>query len=177
MTFNGSWGWFPTPPEDWRSTRDVINMLRQVTAGGGNLLLNIGPKPDGSVPETAVERLTPVGKWLEKYGEAIYGQVTRCDQLGEWMPTGQWTLKGRTGYFHVNRGWGSEIAIGGLKTKVKRAQLLGGKRLSVDQQGNRLVLKGLPPTCPDRNAEIGVIKVEFAGTPKQVLGAGCVVLK
>ena len=96
MTFNGSWGYMPyAPAEDWRSVRKVLDMLRQVTSGGGNLLLNIGPAPDGSVPPEATERLVPVGKWLAKYGDAVYGTVDRTDGCFEWGPLGQWTRKGR----------------------------------------------------------------------------------
>ena len=65
MTFNGSWGWQQTPPEDWHSVRKVLDMLRTCTAGAGNLLLNIGPLPDGSVPNEAIERLDKVGQWLD----------------------------------------------------------------------------------------------------------------
>ena len=57
MTFNGSWGYMPISP-DWRSSREVVEMLRTATAGQGNLLLNIGPAPDGSVPPEAVTRLS-----------------------------------------------------------------------------------------------------------------------
>lgn len=71
MTFNGSWGWRPTPLADWLPARKVVTMLKEVTAGQWNLLLNIGPRPDGSVPPEAVERLTAVGSWTRKYGEAI----------------------------------------------------------------------------------------------------------
>jgi alpha-L-fucosidase len=68
MTFNGSWGYMPISP-DWRSVREVITMLNTAAAGGGNLLLNIGPAPDGSIPPEAVERLEAVGKWVETAGE------------------------------------------------------------------------------------------------------------
>ncbi|HOX37937.1 MAG TPA: alpha-L-fucosidase [Candidatus Brocadiia bacterium] len=177
MTFNGSWGWQPAPPEDWHSTRRVIDMLRQCSAGCGNLLLNIGPKPDGSIPEEATERLTAVGKWLEKNGEAAYGAVTRCDNLFEWMPTGAFTLKGKTGYFWCSRWPGKELVIGGLQAKVKGASfLIGGKSIKFEQDKERLILKGLPAASPDKIAGVTVLKIEFASTPKQILGAGCVVI-
>ena len=176
MTFNGSWGWQPTPPEDWHSTRSVLNMLRTCTAGGGNLLLNIGPKPDGSVPEEATERLTAVGKWLAKHGEPVYGQVDRVQHM-EWVTTGQWTRKGKTFYFWVTRWPGSELAIGGLKGKLKSAVLMDtGKHLSIEQSANRLVLRGLPKTSPDKIASVAIIKMEFATVPTQALGAGYVIL-
>jgi len=179
MTFNGSWGYMPYAPDsDWRSVRDVIGMLRTVTAGCGNLLLNIGPAPDGSIPPQAPERLLPVGKWLEKNGEAVYGKMDRADGHLIGMPTGAWTRKGRTGYFWCTRWPGGEIAIGGVKSKVAKASLLhNGAQVKFEQTSDRLVLKGLPKTNPDKTTAIAVIKVEFKSTPKQVLGAGCVVVK
>jgi len=175
MTFNGSWGWRPTPPDDWHSARKVVQMLRQVTAGAGNLLLNIGPMPDGSVPPEATERLTKVGKWVAKYGEVMYGKADRMDGLQGWSGCGAWTRKGRTGYFWVINWPGKELAIGGLKTKVKAVALMpDGQRLRFKQTADRLIVRGLPKRCPDRLCDIGMLKIDFAGKPRQVLGAGLV---
>ncbi len=179
MTFNGSWGYQPAPPEDWRSVREVLKLLANFTAGGGNLLLNIGPKADGSVPELATERLTAIGKWLKKYGEALYGEVDRCRRRVEWMPKGWWTAKnnGRTAYFWCSRWPGTELAIGGLRTTVKKASFLTtGKPIEFEQTRDRLVLKGLPKSNPDRIAGVTVIKLECASKLRQVLGSGYVVL-
>jgi len=178
MTFNGSWGYMPyAPAEDWRSVREVLGMLQQVTAGGGNLLLNIGPAPDGSVPPEAVERLVPVGKWLAKNGEAVYGKVDRTGNHFEWTVLGWWTLKGKTGYFWCTRWPGREIAFGGFETKLKKASFLTtGKPIRFEQKGNRLILKGLPQENPDRVAGVTVIKMDFASAPKQRLGAGYVLI-
>ena len=176
MTFNGEWGWQPAPPEDWESVRSVLKMLRSCAAGGGNLLLNIGPRPDGSVPEEAVERLTSVGKWLAKYGEPVYGTVDRITDM-EVMLTGAWTRKGKVLYYWVTRWPGSELAIGGLRGKLKKAVLLpDGKPLTFTQTKDRLVIQGLPKACPDKIASVAVIRMDFATVPKQVLGAGYVVL-
>ena len=176
MTFNGSWGWQPAPPEDWHSVRRVLGMLREVTGGGGNLLLNIGPLPDGSVPPLATERLTHVGRWLKHHGEAVYGRVDRADGL-EWLPTGSWTRRGNTAFFWCSRWPGEELALGGIKSKLIRASFLAsGKTIRFRQEKDRLLLLGLPKTSPDRIAGVTVIKLEFASRPKQVLGAGCVVL-
>ena len=100
-------------------------MLRTATAGQGNLLLNIGPTPDGSVPEEAVTRLSVVGQWVAQNGEAFYGNVDRAsrDRL-EWMPTGAWTLKGNTAFYWCSRWPGRELVIGGLRTKVKRVSFV-----------------------------------------------------
>ncbi|MEW6756210.1 MAG: alpha-L-fucosidase [Candidatus Latescibacterota bacterium] len=178
MTFNGSWGYMPhAPAEDWHSTRKVIDMLRQVTSGGGNLLLNIGPAPDGSVPPEATERLLPVGRWLAKYGEAVYGQVDRTAGCFEWGPLGQWTRRGRVGYLWVSRWPGRQITLGGFKTKLRKAELLpGGKPIEFEQTRQQLKLKGLPASNPDKIAQTCVIRMEFAAKPRQELGAGYVVL-
>ena len=179
MTFNGSWGYFPTAPDsDWHSSRHVLGMVQSVTAGGGNLLLNIGPAPDGSVPATAYERLLPVGKWLARYGEAVYGTVDRAgERLVPWMTHGTWTLKGHDAYYWTGRWVGSEIVIGGLRTKVKRVSVLAtGAEVSFEQSANRLVMRGLPAACPDDILGYAVLKLEFDQRPRQVLGSGCVVL-
>jgi alpha-L-fucosidase len=177
MTFNGSWGYMPISP-DWRSTREVLSMLRTASAGQGNLLLNIGPAPDGSIPGEAVERLTGVGRWVEKNGEAIYGAVDRVQGRMDWTPLGQWTLKGNAAYYWCTRWPGSELVIGGLTSKVERVTLLAtGEPVTFEQSGNRLVLGGLPESNPDPIAGVTVLKLECDGPPRQLLGAGCVVLE
>lgn len=175
MTFNGSWGWRPTPPADWLPARKVVTMLKEVTAGQGNLLLNIGPRPDGSVPPEAVERLTAVGKWTRTYGEAIYGRVDRPDGLEGWSGCGTWTRKGRDCYFWVYNWPGETLAIGGIRSKVKSVRLMpDGRLLRFKQEHRRLLVKGLPRTCPDKNVEIGMLKINFIGKPVQVLSCGVV---
>jgi alpha-L-fucosidase len=177
MTFNGSWGYMPSAPaEDWLTTRDVLSMLRTATGGQGSLLLNIGPKPDGTVPEQAYPRLAPVGRWLEANAEAVYGPVNRADGM-EWMPTGSWTIKGNTAYYWCTRWPGNELAIGGLTVGVKKASLLAtGQPVQFEQAGNRLVLKGLPETNLDPSTGVTVLKLECDAPPLQVLGAGYIVL-
>ncbi len=184
MTFNGAWGYMPSAPDsDWHSTRTVLGMLSTATAGQGNLLLNIGPAPDGSVPQQAYDRLLPVGKWLEQNGEAVYGQVDRADGKMEWMPLSgnpmgrSWTLKGNTAYFWVARWPGNSFAIGGLKSRLLKASILAsGQPVEFEQQPDRVLFRGLPETQPDEFAGTSILKLEFAEPPRQVLGAGCVVL-
>jgi len=179
MTLNGSCGYFPSiPDEDWRSVRDILNMLRQAAAGNGNLLLNIGPAPDGSVPSLAIERLRTVGRWLERNGEAVYGRANRTDGRFDWTNLGGWTLKDKTAYFWCTRWVGREIAIGGIRGKLRSASFLhNGRKVKFRQDGQRLILHSLPANCPDRIAGIVVIKMRFDRGPRQVLGPGCVVLR
>ncbi|MHB1294991.1 MAG: alpha-L-fucosidase [Anaerolineae bacterium] len=176
MTFNGSWGYMPSAV-DWHPVREVIGMLRTAAGGQGNLLLNIGPAPDGSIPPEAVERLEPLGQWTAQTGEAFYGMTDRVDHVMEWMPTGQWTIKGNTAYYWCNRWPGKELVIGGLRMAVKKASLLAtGQPIACEQTEDRLILWGLPEQNPDPVAGVAVIKLECDAPPRQVLGAGCVVL-
>jgi alpha-L-fucosidase len=177
MTFNGSWGWMQTRDEDWHSARQVVAMLRQVAGEGGNLLLNIGPLPDGSVPPQAVERLKAVGKWLQANGEAFYGEKDRVIGQFEWNPLGKFTAKGNTAYFWCSRWPGRELVLGGFKMKLKKASFLAnGKPIQFTQEKNRIVFTDLPAFDPDPVIGVTVLKLEFASKPKQVLGSGCVVL-
>jgi alpha-L-fucosidase len=176
MTFNGSWGYMPCA-HDWRPVREVVHLLRTAAAGGGNLLLNVGPKPDGSVPEEAYQRLEPLGRWTIQNQEAFYGQVERTDGRMDWMPTGAWTLKGNTAYFWLSNWYGGELVIGGLRVKVHKATYLAnGQAISFEQSGERLLLKGLPYENPDPIAGVTVLKLECDAPPRQVLGAGYVTL-
>jgi len=178
MTFNGSWGYLPyTLPGDWHSSRQVLLMLQNCTSGGGNLLLNIGPAPDGSVPPEATERLLPVGKWLAENGEAVYGNVDRTQGCLEWLPLGRWTRKGNTAYFWCDRWPDREFGLGGIQTRLEKASfLVSGKPVEFVQEKDRIILKNLPKKNPDSLVNIGVLKLEFAEPPVQKLGAGCVLL-
>ncbi len=178
MTFNGAWGYMPISP-DWRPAREVLSMLQSATAGQGNLLLNTGPAPDGSVPPEATERLTDVGAWIDKNGEAIYGQVDRAGrERVEWLPLGRWTIKGNNAYFWCTRWPGREMVLGGLRTKVKAVSFLAdGPPITFEQSKDRLVLKNLPYHDPDPVTGVTVIKLECDGPLVQKLGAGCVVLE
>jgi alpha-L-fucosidase len=176
MTFNGSWGWQPAPPEDWHSVRAIIDMLCTATAGQGNLLLNIGPLPDGSIPEIAEGRLRDTGRWLRRYGDVVYGKSDRLGHM-EWTSMGRWTRRGRTLYFWCSRWPGPELAVGGLTARLRGARLFpDGRRLRFRQTKDRLVIRGLPKSCPDKVAGVAVVEMEFTRVPEQKLGPGCVLL-
>jgi len=174
MTFTGQgiWGWRWEPEEAWASTRDIIEMVRQVTAGAGNLLLNIGPLPDGSVPDICEQRLLQVGKWLKGNEEAVYGHFDRVghDNFHPWIPYGNWTRKGSVAYFWCRHWPGKKLVLVDVKTPVKRVSFLKtGKavKFSQDPKEGTLALAGLPEKDPDRIAHTTVFKVEFQRIPSR----------
>ena len=170
MTFNGlSWGYIDSvqaAPYSYNA-QGILKMLNTVCAGGGNLLLNIGPTPDGDVPPEAVEPLRTVGRWLEKHGEAVYGKL---HNPGRWSPSGAggMSAKENTAYFWVKI-WpkGGEMGLGGFPMKLKSARILStGQRIEFEQKPYRIILKGLPAACPDDIAGVGVIALEFDREPR-----------
>ena len=91
MTFNDiSWGYLDDQqilPYAYSAQR-IIRMLNQCACNGGNLLLNVGPKPDGSIPKDAIRPLTEVGTWLRHNGEAVYGKLHPNVISGSWYRGG-----------------------------------------------------------------------------------------
>lgn len=97
QTMNGMWG-YKVKDQDYKSACDIIRLLARTSGKGANLLLNIGPQPDGKLPATALKRLEEVGCWLKKYGKSIYR--TEAAGLGDGEKITS-TRKGNTIYLHV----------------------------------------------------------------------------
>ncbi len=70
MTMGDQWGW--KPDDNYKSSRELIHMLVEIVAKGGNLLLNVGADDQGLLPKPAVQRLREIGEWMNVNGEAIY---------------------------------------------------------------------------------------------------------
>ena len=71
MTMATQWSY--KPDDNYKSTRQLIHLLVNIVAKGGNFLLNVGPDPNGELPEPAVQRMKEIGKWMTVNGNAIYG--------------------------------------------------------------------------------------------------------
>jgi alpha-L-fucosidase len=70
MTLGGAWGFVPN--DQYKSAGEVVHKLVEIVAKGGSLLLGIGPKPDGTLPDEVTQKLSEIGKWTSKNGHAIY---------------------------------------------------------------------------------------------------------
>lgn len=74
IPLGNDWGYVPNDP--YKSPTKVIHSLVEIVAKGGNLLLGIGPKPDGTLPDEVVTRLEKIGQWLQQNGKAIFDTRT-----------------------------------------------------------------------------------------------------
>ena len=162
MTMNDSWG-FQRMDDNWKSTKTLLRNLVECAQGGGNYLLNIGPKGDGSIPPESVQRLTELGKWMDKHSPTIY--ETERSQVNDSVMAG-FTRKGNTLYVQVYNWPGSTVAVGGIKTKLNSAKLfITGQAVEVKQEGVRVQFTGLPEKAPEE--PISTIAVECEVEPVQ----------
>lgn len=163
MTTNDAWGYAPIDTH-WKTAWEALGMLREVAAGGGNLLLNVGPSPEGQIPQPARKLLTDVGKWMSKYGPTVYDATDPIPHGYLWGFTGRFTIKGSTIYYHFNRWPGPEAIIGGIANEVLSVKWYGGKKIKFRQTPDQLYLEGLPEKMPDPLGS--VVEIEVKGKPR-----------
>jgi len=162
MTINDSWAYL-AGDNNWKSPQHLIQNLVECARDGGNYLLDIGPMADGSIPAPSRERLSAVGKWLNRNGEAVYG-TQRC--LFPHGNIGVYTRKGNTLYIIIYFWPGNTMTVGGAQFKVKSARFLSsGNTVAFVQRGRQLVFSGLPAQAPDD--PITVIAAECDSEPIQ----------
>jgi len=162
MTINDSWAYLASD-NNWKSPQQLVQNLVECARDGGNYLLDIGPRADGSVPEQAVARLNAIGAWLRRNGEAVYG-TQRCR-----FPHGNigvYTRKGKTLYTIIYFWPGKVMTVGGVHFTVKSARFLaGGQPVDFMQKGTQLIFTGLPDSAPDE--PVTVIAAECDTEPVQ----------
>ena len=71
-TLNNTWG-YKSYDIDWKSVEEILFWLVEISSKGGNYLLNVGPKSDGTIPQESIDGLKKIGQWVKINGEAIYG--------------------------------------------------------------------------------------------------------
>jgi alpha-L-fucosidase len=157
MTMNNSWG-FHAGDHEWKTPQQVVDLLVAAASGKGNLLLNIGPRGDGSVPKESVDTLLAVGDWIKRCGECVFDTdlwtmdlQTRGKHRGDWCNHGPITIKGNALYLLVRRWTGnSTLTLRGLDCRVTRATMLPSNApLTYTQKGDLIVITGLPSQSPD----------------------------
>lgn len=172
MTFNGiSWGYVDSDqalPYSYTPQR-IVAMLQTCCERGGNLLLNVGPKPDGSVPYEVIDPLKKVGEWLKVNGEAVYGILNKT-YGNEYQLNGvsRPSSKGNTIYMW-NKIWApynGKMVLSGLFDTPEKISFIDGTPIKFEKKGDRIFLYDLPEKNPDPILNIPLIKLEFNCKPR-----------
>ncbi|HWJ92879.1 MAG TPA: alpha-L-fucosidase, partial [Flavisolibacter sp.] len=166
----GDWEAIPTTNESYgyskfdSSHKPVAHFVRLIASAasrGGNLLMNIGPKGDGTFDARDVKILKGIGSWMDKNGESVYGTTASSLPLQSW---GVSTLKGGKLYLHVFD-WPSDgkLYVGGLRSNPRRVYLLAnGMALTSKRLNEKDLLVQLPSKRIDTANAVVVIELNSA---------------
>jgi alpha-L-fucosidase len=157
ITINGTWA-YNKNDRRFKSTAELIRTLIDVASKGGNLLLNVGPDPDGVIQPEFEQRLRGIGRWLDANGEAIYDTSYG---LVQGLPFGRVTAKGKMLYLHVFD-WPRDgrIEVPRVPAEIVSARLLaGGAPLRFRQEGKVVRIDG-PSQAPDPVATVIALRMK-----------------
>ncbi len=164
ICINDLWG-YARHDYNYKTVNQLIFMLVNCAVQGGNFLLNIGPRADGTVPGEQIARLEAVGQWLARHGDAVYGvECLRAPMFGG----GRITRRHGRLYLHVFYWPGTTLRIpaltqetlGGVpgKTEIRARLMTTGQPLETAWERDVLVINGLPPAPPDDADSVVVLE-------------------
>ena len=156
MTMNDHWG-YNKHDDNWKSSKDLIQKLADIASKGGNFLLNIGPKADGTFPDESIERLATIGDWMDVYSESIYGTQASPIAQVDWGRITQKKIGDKTRiYLHVFD-WpdDEQLSIEGLQGTVSNSGMLSNTASNVQVTSEREILTiQLPQIQPNEYNEV-----------------------
>ncbi|MCM1070427.1 MAG: alpha-L-fucosidase [[Clostridium] fimetarium] len=161
MTICDSWG-YKARGTTWKPAETLIHNLVDIVSKGGNFLLNIGPDGKGNVPAPNIDRLKEIGKWMEKYGEAVYGVERMTIKKPEWGYCSQKQRErgGTTVYLYIDY-WpekNEELLLKVFKEAASARMLHNGEPVAFRNSGDGVYL-----TLPERSpgGVLPVVALEF----------------
>jgi alpha-L-fucosidase len=163
MTMNETWG-YKSYADNWKSVETLVRNLIDIASKGGNYLLNVGPKADGTFPQESIDILKGMGEWMKVNEESVYGTTASPFDPVTW---GRITKKeGKNSsalYLHVFD-WPKDekLFIPGLSNQILSLKLLGSTEKIKAKSGKGGIEIKLPSTPPNKIAS--VIKLELKGT-------------
>ncbi|WP_315350448.1 alpha-L-fucosidase [Segatella oris] len=137
QTINDHWGYSITD-SNYKTPKELIQMLVRAAGKNANLLLNVGPEPGGALPSLALDRLKAIGDWMNKYGETIYSTRGGIVAPHDW---GVSTQRGNKLYIHILNCMDSSLFVPLGNHKVKSALVYAtGKPVNYTKTGNGITL-------------------------------------
>jgi len=168
MTMNTTWG-YSEHDHKWKSSATLIRNLIDIASKGGNYLLNIGPKGDGTVPEESVRAMRDIGAWMKVNGESIYGtSASPFKQLSWGRCTKKSSDTATTLYLHIfDYPDNGRLIVPGLLNKQVSAYLLATREwLKTSRENDNLIIS-IPQSPLDTNATVVVVQVQGKAEIKQ----------
>lgn len=163
LTLNNNWA-YHAGDTDYKTPKSVLELLFATATAGGNLLLNVGPKADGTVPEESVRILREAGAWLKR-NQAFLPNSGRTPF--SWNNTAKVTVNGNRIYLHFLCDPRGSFCWSEIKDKVTAASYLAtGAPVCFRQTGEHLYLENLPVPLPD--SPVTTIVLEVEGTPEAI---------
>lgn len=161
MTLNDNWG-YHAGDRQWKNARAVVRMLTETASISGNLLLNVGPMADGTIPQPSVGILLEAGAWLCRNP----GWLADSGRSPfSWTNWGRITVKDDRVYLHVFNSTGSRLRVADIGNRVRRVSYLdGGGALPFTQKGDLVIIDGLQSPLKDPIATTIVMEVD--GQPR-----------
>jgi alpha-L-fucosidase len=158
-THNDSWG-YSSFDHNFKTPTEIIRLLTTIASKGGNLLLNIGPMANGTIPDLSQKYFLETGKWLQKNGESIYGTTYSLIKPQPWGVT---TSKPGKIYVHVFQSpINGKIVLPVKGITIKKAYWLADKKPVSNKTTATGVELQLPALLPD--SRDAVVAIEYSGT-------------
>ena len=161
ITICRQWAWKPN--DEMKSLEECLFTLLKTVGGGGNLLLNVGPMPDGRIEPRQAERLKEMGDWLKKYGESVYGTTGGPYKPTDWLTS---TRRGNTIYINLLKYDKNTLELPfPFDTEIESCQLLKGGNL-VFNKNNEVLNIELPEKISGEL--ITVLKINIGNDAKNL---------
>jgi len=162
MTLGNSWSYVPN--DEYKSSRKVIHLLTEIVSKNGNLLLNIGPAPDGEWDPNAYARLEDIGKWMQVNGEAIYDAEADASLPGQ----GKWVFTKKQDCIYAIYQLAAKEAISEIyklnintASPIKKIQILGTDQKIIFKQASTSLSIFTPVKKLNANTEALVFKIQY----------------
>lgn len=163
LTMNDSWGYQPTDV-NYKSPYQLLRMFVDCISNGGNLLLDVGPRQDGTIPQEQVETLKYFGRWTTKHSEAIYGTRAGLNPGHTIYPTA-FSKDGKTLFVYLDGQPHQNIEIAGISGKIENIRMIGtSKKLKFNTDKTANINIEMPKSGYD--SSISVIAIDFKKEPQ-----------
>ena len=123
MTMNSSWG-YRVNDTIYKTPFEIVSILTDAISMGGNLLLDITPKADGSIPEEQVKTLSTIGNWIGKHSDAIYGTLPGLP-MGHFYGATTLSKDSTSLFLFLPAKTYGQILLKGINSPIKKATILG----------------------------------------------------